>query len=601
MGFLKKVLLSVGILGLSVTALSQQLAFPTAEGYGKYTKGARAAGVRNTLGVVVSVTNLEDDVNNPPEGSFRWALKQGIEDVTLESGTVLKDFERPLYIVFRVGGVINLKGELRVSRDYMTIAGETAPGDGICFRGATLNFSGSTNVIVRNLRSRPGDELGAQTSAFRIENGGDFIIDHCSFSWAIEETTHFSSNTNTTVQWCIISESLYNSIHKKGARGYATQWGGEYASYHHNLLAHHNSRMPRINGTNSNDVYGLVDYRNNVNYNWGSAGAFYGGEWEGTPSCTGYSHVNVVNNYFQPGPGTFNTTFAAPSKNRDNVEFCGYAKWYFDGNFMDGNEEKTEDNWLGVSFSPKDSIVSEVEHVMTDGVIEDYNNYTQSAENAYASVLENVGAIFPKRDLIDDRIVKEIKGEIDVLRYAYDIDGQSTPIKGVNNGIIDTQKNLVPNDSPEGTTAWDVYETSGTDEAPVDNDMDGMADDWELANGLDPENSEDFREITESGYANIELYFFSLTGEEVSTSVAKTSRHPELNFYPNPFTKEFTIDYSGGINAINLYDTSGRMVMNLTTEKNNLVINGEALRNGCYIVKAVSDNGEVVVSKLIKK
>jgi pectate lyase len=223
-------------------------------------------------------------------GSLRWALSQGV-DIVVNPILGPIQVKRPLTVVFRVGGVINLKGELRISRNNLTLAGQTAPGDGICIRGATVNFSGSRNVIVRYLRFRPGDELGQETSAFRIENGGNFIIDHCSMSWAIEETTHFSSNDSTTVQWCIISESLYNSIHKKGERGYGTQWGGEYASYHHNLLAHHVSRMPRINGSNGNDLEALVDYRNNVNYNWGSTGAFYGGEWENTGGA-GFCHTN---------------------------------------------------------------------------------------------------------------------------------------------------------------------------------------------------------------------------------------------------------------------------------------------------------------------
>ena len=271
-------LLIAGSLLLVVTAQAQPLAFPGAEGYGRFASGGRGDG---TNGVVVEVTNLLDDATNPPEGSFRWALKQGIgyvdHPILGQIATPL-----PLTVIFKVGGVISLATEIRVQRSNLTIAGHTAPGDGICFRGGTLNFSGSKNVIVRHIRSRPGDELGEETSAFRIENGGNFIIDHCSFSWAIEETTHFSASDNLTVQWCIISESLYNSTHKKGPRGYGTQWGGEYASYHHNLLAHHNSRMPRINGSNKDDLEALVDYRNNVNYNWLSSGAFYGGEWENT-------------------------------------------------------------------------------------------------------------------------------------------------------------------------------------------------------------------------------------------------------------------------------------------------------------------------------
>ncbi|MFB6343767.1 T9SS type A sorting domain-containing protein [Saccharicrinis sp. FJH62] len=601
MRLLRKTLVGAGILLFSVSSVAQDLlAFPSAEGYGKYAKGARAAGLRTSYGIVVQVTNLEDDVDNPPEGSFRWALKQGIEDITV-NGQVLENFQRPLYVVFRVGGVINLKGELRVDRSYMTIAGETAPGDGICFRGATLNFSGSENVIVRYIRSRPGDELGEETSAFRIENGGNFIIDHCSFSWAIEETTHFSSNDNTTVQWCIISESLYNSIHKKGARGYGTQWGGEYASYHHNLLAHHNSRMPRINGSNKNDVYALVDYRDNVNFNWGSSGAFYGGEWEGTPSCSGYSHVNVVNNYFKPGPATSGTTIAAPSLNRADVPLCGYAKWYVNGNYMSGNQSVTDNNWQGISFSPKDSIISDIEHVKSDGTLEDYNDYTQTAQETYVSVLDNVGATLPKRDPIDDRVIKEVKGEIGIVRYEYTVNDQLTPIKGVNSGLIDTQHNLVPNDAPEGTTAWDVYQETPADEAPADRDKDGMPDAWEEANGLNPDNGEDFRDITESGYSNLELYLFSLTGEEVKTSTTNITSKPVFNVYPNPVDDKFRVSCSESISNLWLFDATGRAVMSLNdgyNENSEITVH---LNSGCYIVKAATQTGDVLVSKLIKK
>ncbi len=516
-------LLIIGIISFNTNA---QLAFPSAEGYGRYATGGRGDG---KTGRIVEVTNLDDDPATPSAGSLRWALKQGLDTLYNSVLNIHYTVKRPLTVVFRVGGVINLKDELRVDRDNLTIAGQTAPGDGICIRGATVNFSGSTNVIVRYMRFRPGDELGEETSAFRIENGGNFIIDHCSFSWAIEETTHFSSNENTTVQWCIISESLYNSIHKKGERGYATQWGGEYASYHHNLLAHHNSRMPRINGSNKNDIEALVDYRNNVNYNWGSTGAFYGGEWEET-NGQGFCHTNVVNNYFIPGPATLSTVvFARPSYKRNDTQVDGYAGWYFDGNIMEGYAEMTTDNWQGVDGSNVggiDNIRSDVEFVKSDGVIEDYDNYTQTAEKAKESVFLQAGAIFPVRDTIDKRIIAEAKGEIAVVRYIYtDTTGQATPVKGVDSGIIDTQRNLVSEDAPEGTTAWDVY-TESTD-APVDLDHDGMDDAWEIANGLNPNNPDDRNKLVNSGYTCLEVYLNSLVGEniELDTIFSKRKVH----------------------------------------------------------------------------
>ncbi len=499
-----------------------------------------------------------------------------------------------------MGGVINLKADIRITRNNLTIAGQTAPGDGICFRGYTVNLSGSKNLIVRYLRFRPGDESGTEVSSFRIENGGNFIIDHCSMSWAIEEATHFSSNSNSTVQWCIISEALYNSIHKKGERGYAAQWGGQYASYHHNLLAHHNSRMPRINGSNSNDIEALVDYRNNVNYNWGSSGAFYGGEWEGT-SGKGFCRTNVVNNYFKPGPATSGTTFAKPSLNRSGVTLDGYGKWYFNGNIMEGNASKTADNWLGVDASGVGgaaNIRSDVEFVKTDGSLEAYSNYTQTAADAYVSVLSGSGAVLPKRDAHDARVVAEVKGEIPVTRYSFTTnDGQSTPMKGLANGIIDTQNNLVlPEDRASGKNAWSVYQTTTSDKAPVDTDKDGMPDDWEIANGLNPNDYSDFRTIGPSGYMNLEVYLAHLTGVKVS---AKKYGAIRLKTYPNPSSGIFSIESDKQIVALSLFDLAGKMVHRQDSDGNSIQVQAGFLKPGCYIMKAEMIDGQIAKNKII--
>ena len=587
---IKQYLVLAALSSLTFTVADAQLiAFPGAEGYGRFATGGRGDGLTNQ---VVEVTNLEDDPVNPSEGSLRWAFTQATEiriDPVLGPYTV----KLPMTIVFRVGGVINLQDELRVNRNNMTIAGQTAPGDGICIRGATVNFSGSKNLILQHIRFRPGDELGLITSSFRIENGENFIVDHCSMSWTIEETTHFSSNKNTTVQWCILSESLYRSFHPKGSRGYATQWGGQYASYHHNLLAHHNSRMPRINGSNGNDVEALVDYRNNVNFNWGSSGAFYGGEFEGTGG-QGFCHTNVVNNYFKPGPATGGSpVFARPSLNRDGVPLDGYAGWYFSGNVMEGNAAMTADNWLGVDGSEvggNANIRSDEEFAQSDGALEQYGHYTESAAGAYQSVLSYAGATLPKRDTIDARVIAEVKGEIPVIRYEYLAgDTLETPVKGIASGIIDTPMNLVPDSLQDEMTPWDVYTTSY--DAPADTDHDGIPDDWETANGLNPTDYNDGRTITANGYSNLENYLHGLT----LTATEEAEENPSgLKVYPNPSTGQFTIESDRIIIRLDVVNLSGQLVRSVKNEAGIQSVDLEALPTGLYVLRAVSRTGQSV-------
>ncbi|WP_346863451.1 T9SS type A sorting domain-containing protein [uncultured Draconibacterium sp.] len=587
----KLFLISFGIICSSMLLSAQQLAFPGAEGYGKYVSGGRGNG---ETGRVAIVSNLEDDAENPPIGSFRWATKQGIDTIVHPIYGNIK-IQRPLTIVFQVGGVISLKDDLRVKRDNLTIAGQTAPGDGICFRGATLNFGGSNNLIVRYIRSRPGDELGLETSAFRVENGSNFIIDHCSFSWAIEETTHFSSSPNFTVQWCIISESLYNSFHKKGERGYGSQHGGMYASYHHNLMAHHNSRTPRINGSNENDVEALVDYRNNVNYNFGRSGSFYGGEWMKTNGL-GFAHTNVVNNYFIPGPGNYGTLYFVSPGTGDN----GFAGWYINGNVMVGEAALSSDNWLGVNYTYKDSIRFDTEFVHSDGVIEDYENYTQSAEDAYHSLVDNVGATLPKRDAHDTRIIKEMTGEIDIVRYAFtDTSGQVSPVRGIESGIIDTQNNLVsPEDREAGISAWDVYKTIPQSEAPLDSDRDGIPNAWETEHGLNPDDKSDGILIAENGYSNLENYLNSM---DINTSASEIPVMENFQFYPNPFSNTLFFENVIPVKRIEIYTIYGNCIY---TESNKLgitEIDGSMLVPGFYLVKATDFLNQVHIGKVLKQ
>lgn len=441
---------------------AQQIAFPGAEGYGKYTTGGRG-------GKVVEVTNLNGDAS---KGSLRAALNTpGSEPIT---------------IVFRVSGNISLTdGQVKVGRSNMTIAGQTAPGDGICIKDGYLKFSGS-NLIIRFMRFRPGDEAGlSDLSCLGNENSRNIIIDHCSLSWSNEESHTSYDNKFTTVQWCILSESLYKSFDSKGARSYAAQWGGQYASYHHNLIASNVSRSPRVNGARSHDTLALCDYRNNVIYNWGKAGAVYGGELE-IQSPDAICHINWVNNYYKPGPATSSALyFAQPSYESRKDAAAGYAKWYFNGNVMEGNRSLNTDNWKGVDVSK----VGSMENIRSDEEFHVEKPNTETARQAYESVLANAGAIFPVRDAIDRRIVKEVSGK---QKHS------GSGVYGQNKGIIDSQRSI---------GGWPRLKTTSP---PVDSDQDGIPDTWEIKNRLNPYLADDRNMVDSDGYTMLEKYINSL-------------------------------------------------------------------------------------------
>jgi len=459
----------------ATSAQAQLVAFPGAEGYGRMATGGRG-------GQVVEVTNL----NDAGPGSLRDAFTQYPE--------------QPLTVVFRVGGLINLSSPLRLSRSNVTIAGQTAPGDGICLRNYTFKIFG-TNIIVRYVRSRPGNMSGANKSGvygLNMENCRNFIVDHCSFSWSIEETATFYDNKYSTVQWCLVSESLNSSFNGKGDHGYAGVWGGQYASYHHNLVAHHHSRAIRFNGARAHDTTAVVDYRNNVIYNWGDMYAAYGNEIV-IPGGSG--QLNLVNNYYKGGPATpaakaayiFDITQAydAASPNRP------VATVYAAGNYDKGYPAVTADNWRGIRLHYYPS--TPANFALFKQATETPNLpavTTQTAQAAYELVLAGAGATVPHRDAVDTRIVRETR-----TGTATGSSPGGSATYGLHQGIIDTQDDV---------GGWPTYATGP---APTDTDQDGLPDAWETAHKLNPRDAADRNMLAASGYTQLEEYLNSLASK----------------------------------------------------------------------------------------
>ncbi len=499
---------------------AQQLAFPGAEGFGRHTTGGRG-------GKVLEVTNLNDS----GAGSLRDALGKNY----------------PRIIVFKVSGTIQLKSALRIKYDNLTIAGQTAPGDGICIRDYPVVLQ-ANNIIVRFIRFRLGDVNKIEDDSFWGRELHNVILDHCSMSWAIDENGSWYDNKNFTMQWCINGESLYHSFHSKGDHGYGGIWGGAGATFHHNLIADNTSRNPRFNGARYTTTHEteLADFRNNVIFNWGFNSA-YGGE---------SGNYNMVNNYFKPGPATSsgNKQYRIVNPSEDFNPSAGYSQWFIDGNFIEGNADVTADNWNGgvqPDHAPLDSIRSIIP-LPFDSV------KTETAEEAYNSVLEFAGAYFPKRDSVDLRIINEVKTGLAPFGATYN---------GGNKGIID---------SPNDVGGYPLLEST---EPPTDSDHDGMPDDWEIANSLNPNDSSDARLFTTDGYTMIENYINGLLLTNPTEVRDKNISQPE-NFilyqnYPNPFNPATKIKFEIPIVEkrhslsvqLKVYDVLGNKIATLVDEE----------------------------------
>lgn len=442
---------------------NEVLAFPTAEGYGKYTVGGRG-------GTVYEVTNLNDS----GEGSLRAAVEA----------------EGPRTVVFRVSGTIDLKKPLRIRHPYITIAGQTAPGDGICIKRYPLNID-ADEVIIRYIRVRLGDETGGETDAISSRWHKNIILDHVSASWSIDETMSIYHCENVTIQWCMITESLFNSNHVKGAHGFGGIWGSNYSTYHHNLIAHHSSRNPRWASGG-----GYNDYRNNVVYNWGYNSS-YGGEKQqvNNPKYNTFT-VNFVSNYYKPGPATQSGAVSYRLVNPGYRSAEDYGLWYVADNVVVGNDKVSADNWNGgVQMKNWEEMLPKIR---LDKPWDAMKINEETAEEAYESVLKGVGCVLPRRDAVDARIIEEVRSGKATYEGASYKTKKRVADPSVPCGMIDSQ---------EDVGGWPELKSLP---APVDSDHDGMPDEWEKKNGLNPHDASDRNGVAKNGYTNLENYLNSI-------------------------------------------------------------------------------------------
>ncbi len=441
-------------------------------------QGGGAAVTGGDGGTIYRVSRLDDalDPNTglPMAGTLRYAVNQ----------------TGKRRVMFTVSGTIHLKSELRIKTGGITIDGQSAPGDGICIADYPLVINAS-NVIVRFIRVRLGDVSNTESDAISVNNATGVVLDHLSCSWSVDECVSCYGNKDFTMQYCIVSESLKNSVHGKGSHGYGGIWGGSNATFHHNLLAHHDSRNPRFDHDFVDTrCGGPIDHVNNVIYNWGGNSA-YGGE--GTNKGAGGRRINMVNNYYKYGPATskkariVNPTTKCGNCTHSPGGTVEPGKFYIAGNYVYGSTAVTNDNWQGVD--PDESNKKDLCKAAarwTDGLTALKNE--QTAADAYETVLAKAGCSL-SRDAVDTRIVNEVRNG----NYTY------TGSNGSKNGLIDTQSDV---------GGWPELKAA---EKPLDTDYDGIPDEWETAFGLNPNDPGDARTATlVTGHTNLDVYLCHL-------------------------------------------------------------------------------------------
>ena len=427
----------------------RHLAFPEAEGYGRFSIGGRA-------GKLFEVTNL----NDAGPGSLREAVEAN----------------GPRTAVFRIGGVIALKSKLVVRNPYLTVAGQTAPGDGICIKNYTFGCSDTHDVIIRHVRIRLGDGSGVTQDGCGARGCDHVIFDHCSISWSIDEGFSSREGRNLTVQRCIISEALNLADHEKykgtgKGHSFAGSISGNIGSFHHNLLAHCAGRNWSLAGgldRTGKQLAGRLDIRNNVVYNW-----------RDRTTDGGVRELNFVGNYYLPGPATKVFTLLKP----DPGDPERGMRAYMTGNVIEGKGDFETDNWKAY-VGPADGMAK----VKSDKPLFESFVKTHSAKEAYDGVIADVGATLPRQDAIDERILAEVRKR----------DHTYTGSRGKLPGIID---------SPKDAGGLPEYKSADT---PLDTDHDGIPDAYEKANGLDAKSATDGAMFRADGYTNLEHYLNEL-------------------------------------------------------------------------------------------
>ena len=543
------------------------VSFPGAEGYGRFTTGGRAIDGRGSK--VYYVTRLDDCAdNNLVEGTFRWAVKTGDDT--------------PRTILFKVAGTIYLTSKLTGLKPNLTIAGQTAPGGGICLAGYQMKLP--SNSIVRHIRFRAGDLPNSSMSQLDVENVNNIILDHCTFAWSMEENLTMYDCDYTTVQWCMFTEPLYDSRNHKGERAYGAQWGGEHGTMHHCLFAHCVSRSPRFNGVrdNTHDRHVDSEFINNVIFNWGNHNSVYGGECS-TGVEGDYNRTYMINNYYKPGPLTMNgTTYARHFVTATGENINQLGEWY-----LSGNKFETGSKWARSEKRWTDEVLEKVNADNYYGFLDTSNDrvrgiamwsagYTQdiydqkllkslptgyeltiknydTADEAYQKVIKQAGASLPRYDENDARILKEAAGEIDP---------QFGGERGAKLGVIDSPYDITLKDHDvfaalyEGDNAADNEERIVTcyprlqpteddfAEQVIDTDGDGLPDAYETEKGLDPNNPADGQALTESGYSNLELFLNGVADGQIDAKTYTEHQPATGTFAVNAIVGE------GGVSTI---------------------------------------------------
>lgn len=543
-------------------------------------------------GKIVHVTNL----NNSGTGSLRAAVSGNDKKI----------------VVFDVSGIIALSAELIIG-DNTTIAGQTAPNPGITVRYFTMR-PGNNNII-RFIRFRRGEEKNVNDGADATwqRNKTNIIFDHCSFSWSIDEIASFYDNRSFTMQWCTLGEALANPGHTKGEHSYGGIWGGKGASFHHNFLCHMQNRAPRFCGARyawegydktkyANPIQAeIVDFRNCVMYNWGNGNGCYGG--------TGGGQINIVNNYYKAGPGTANKTrvtqvSVANSSNADDSPYMGYAsRYYINGNYVAAAKVPQNYDWKGVIFDSglttidgeqcipddkhlygdnvtyyKNSAGKDFVRVKMDSPVEKGTVTTHSAEAAYEKVLSYCGASL-YRDNVDARYMEEAaNGTTTYIGSATKTGDGKTVVHRA--GIIDYVKD-------QGEY---VLET-GSREASFDSDNDGMADAWETANGLNPNDASDAKTYTldsKGWYTNLEVYCNALVEDIMQAGNANATESVD-EYYPacvKPETTGIQSAIQSQVRNIEYFTADGRQL--------------QQPQSGISIRRLTLANGKTITDKVMK-